>query len=705
MVNMAQPKSSFFDTATTLGKVISFFGISALCGALAAGLMLPLGMLGGAAATTGSDLLDELPTELQEEPMSEPSRILASDGSTIATFYAEDRTPVELDDISDYMKDAIVSVEDERFYDHSGVDPRGLGRAMFNNATSGSEQGASTLTQQYVNNVLVNYQHLNGLRTTVSGQKNMADKVREMKLAVNVEEEMTKDEILEGYLNIVLFTGRTYGVESAARYFFDKHAADLTLDESALLAGMVQSPNALDPTNPDNVEASKNRRNVVLGTMLENDYIEQDEYDEAVAKDIELDVNRLSSGCSSAGNGSGYFCDYVQRQILNDQAFGPDRDARQRLLDRGGLEIQTTLDPELQELASEQARDSVPNDESDGVGSSLVTVEQNTGNIRAMAQNTDYSVDGEAKGASALNFNVDREDGGGNGFQGGSTLKPFVALAWIGAGNSMRDNVDASRDDYSEAKFPAYCLDKGYTRPDTWSVNNAIGDMKKTMRADYGLYWSINTATVAMAYETDLCQITDLTTAAGIHGAADQEPLNPQDPSFILGAQEVAPMTMASAYSTLGSGGTYCEPRAIEEVTDAAGNSYEVPPEQCDTDAINSEHIDELNNTLTGIAEDRTDEDDEIDFPIAGKTGTNNNESSTWFVGYTSELTTTAWVGRYTSQETLTGETIGGVYFDDVWGSIIAGPMWVDYMKEGGQLYETNDFPEFDGRSGDPAKK
>ncbi|HIW46171.1 MAG TPA: transglycosylase domain-containing protein [Candidatus Yaniella excrementigallinarum] len=704
MAKMTSSGSGVLKSNSVLSKLLAFFGISALLGAIGAGIMLPAGMLTGAASQVGTEMLDQLPAELNEEPMSTPSVIKDQDGEEIATFYAEDRTPVELDEISDHMVDAIIAIEDERFYEHGGVDGQGVARAAVHNIVSDTQQGASTLTQQYVNNVLVNYQNLNGLRTTVSGSKEIPDKVREMKLAVAVEKDMSKEEILEGYLNIVLFSGRTYGVEAAARLFFDKSAADLDIPESALLAGLVQSPNALNPeTNP---EAAKKRRDLVLGNMRNEGFITEDEYEEAVATDINLDMNPLPSGCLYAEEGFGYFCDYVQRLVLADPAFGPDKESRQRMLDRGGLEITTTLDSELQRTAVETAKTNVPADENEGIGAALVTVQQDTGNIKAMAQNTEYSVE-EERGSSTLNFSVDHEWGNSGGFQAGSTLKPFVAMAWMGEGNSMRDKVDASRNNYTGAKFPAYCLDGGQAKigSDGWRPKNAIKDMYKPMRMDYGLYWSINTATIAAAYETDLCSITDITTAAGITGAETGEPLDPSNPSFVLGAQEVSPLTMASAYSTLGSGGTYCEPRAIESIVDAEGEEYTVPPVQCDPGALNPDNIKELNNTLEAIADERISEG-ELDFPIAGKTGTNNESTSTWFVGYTSELATASWMGRYTNiNETLEGSTIGGRYYDDVWGSIIAGPMWVDYMKTAGPKYDTDEFPEFDGPTGDPSKE
>ena len=684
-----------------LSKLLAFFGISALLGALGAGLLLPAGVFAGAAAQVGTDMLDQLPAELNEEPISVPSKILDQDGTELATFYAEDRTPVALDDISQHMIDAIIAIEDERFYEHAGVDVQGLARAMVHNVTSDTQQGASTLTQQYVNNVLVNYQNLNGLRTTVSGTKQIPDKLREMKLAVAVEKEMSKDDILAGYLNIVLFSGRTYGVEAASRLFFNKTAADLNIPEAALLAGLVQSPNALNPQ--DNPEGATNRRNLVLGNMLNQGFITEQEYEEAAASEIQLDMNPLPSGCLHAQEGFEYFCDYVQRLVLADPAFGPDRESRQRMLDRSGLEITTTLDSELQQAAVETSRRNVPAGESDGIGAALVTVQQNTGNIKAMAQNTEYSVEEDKRGKTTLNFNVDQQWGGGQGFQAGSTLKPFVAMAWMADGRSMRDTVDASRRNYTGATFPAYCLDGGQAKiGGEWEPKNALANMYKPMRMDYGLYWSINTSTVAAAYETDVCSITDITTAAGITGAVNGESLDPSHPSFVLGAQEVSPLTLATGFSTLGSGGTYCEPRAIESIVDAEGNEYTVPPIQCDPGALNSENIKELNNTLTEIADERIAKGS-IDFPIAGKTGTNNHSSSTWFIGYTSELTTASWMGRYTSvEESLMGETIGGTYYRDVWGALIAGPMWVDFMQVAGPKYGTDAFPAFDGPTGDP---
>ncbi|GAB3192860.1 transglycosylase domain-containing protein [Nesterenkonia suensis] len=693
---MAPRKSPLFDTATTLGKIMSFLGVSALCGVLAAGLIFPLAATGGAAATAGSQMLEELPAELREEPLSVPSKVLAEDGTEIAQFYAENRQPVDLEDISQPMRDAIIAIEDERFYEHGGVDARGLSRAMVHNLTSDSQQGASTITQQYVNNVLVNAQSLRGERTTISGTKTYADKLREMKLAVSVEQEMTKDEILEGYLNIVLFGGRNYGVEAAAQAYWSIPASELNVSQAATLAGLVQNPNGYNPTiNPD---AAESRRNTVLATMLRNEYITQEEYDEALETDLaeSLEENPELAGCVNAELGH-YFCDFVERAFLSNSDIAPTREERQQLLERGGLRITTTLDPDAQDIAEEETRNAVPAGDSSGAASSLVSVEPGTGEIKAMAQNTEYGPDEEDEASTTLNYSADYDFGGSRGFQGGSTLKPFVAAAWLEDGNSMADMIDAGHGEYPAlTSWEASCLDNGIARnTNDWEPRNVIRDMHREMTVDYGLYWSINTATVATAHELDLCDITDLMSRVGYRNAFDGSELNPANPAFVLGAYEISPLTQAAAYATLANDGEYCRPRAITEITDTSGNTYEVPEADCEQ-VIDEEVVAELNETLIRIAEDRTASGDP-EFPMAGKTGTNNTETSTWFIGFSRGLSTASWVGNpegSAEQHSLNGQTIGGVLFEDVWGSLIAGPMWLDYMNEVAPDYSTDEFPE-----------
>lgn len=686
--------SGIFAPQTKVGRLMLFVSLSVLGGVVAAGMSLPMVVATGGAATTGSELLEDNPAELRQEPLSQPSTFYASDGETeIAQFYAENRDPVEIDDISQEMQDAIVAIEDERFYEHDGTDLQSLGRAVVNNLVGNPTQGASTLTHQYVSLELLNADYLRGEEELVAGgTTTVADRLNEARIATDIEEEMSKEEILEGFLNLAFFGDRNYGVEAAAQYYWGIPAAELDIQQSATLAGMVQNPNGFNPeTNP---EAAQDRRNTVLGTMLRNDFITQEQYDQAVEADLDLDIHPAEAGCVAAATAP-YFCDYVQRMILADETFGPDRETRERLLNRGGLEVTTTLDPDAQEAAQEQVLDAVPNADPSGAGSALVSVEPGSGEIRAMAQNTNYTPE-EGEGNTQLNFNVDSAYGGGNGFQGGSTLKPFVFAAWLEDGNSMTDMIDASKNQWDQGEeWTASCQNGGSVQipdEDGWSVNNAIDDMNREMTADFGLYWSINTATTAVAEETDLCDITDLLSRVGYVRADNGEEISPAHPSFVLGSEEVSPLTQASAFATLANDGEYCSPRALEEVTDAHGNEYDVPEADCEQ-AIDSDIVAELNETLIPIAEERTAEGDP-EYPMAGKTGTDNFESSTWFNGYTTGLSTSAWAGRYTDLESLRGSTIGGEYYENLWGSELAGPMWLDYMNEVAPDYSTEEFTE-----------
>lgn len=683
LVGMASRKSPFFNTATTLGKIVAFFGVSALCGVLAAGMLIPAASVAGSSASVGMDFFEALPAELKQEPLSQPSTILAKDGTKIATFYAENRTPVPLDKVSKSMQDAIVSIEDERFYEHNGVDLRGIARAAAHNLTSSSQQGASTLTQQYVNNVLINAAFLNGADKsdiTYSGTKNLADKLREAKLAISVEKEFTKQQILQGYLNLVLFSGTTYGVEAAAQRYFSVHAKDLNIQQSAMLAGMVQRPNTFDPNK--NPKLTLKRRNTVLAAMLRTGSITQKEYDKAVKTDLGLKPKDLKSGCYGASSAN-YFCDYVAKLILKDPAYGKTEKAREALLYRGGLTIKTTLDPRLQKEAEKETAKTIPANDSSNMGSAIVTVEPGTGNILAMAQNKKYGAIPDNKSYTTYNFNVGRAMGGTNGFQGGSTMKPYTALAWLENGGKMTDQVNAARTHYGpDFKWKASCTEKGYVRVGDKGYNpkNFSRGFEKRMTVDYGLYWSINTATVNEASQLDLCKIANVTERVGLKDASTDKPIAGVNPSFVLGAVPITPLAQATAFATFANKGEYCQNRALESITDSEGNSYQVPGISCDQ-VIEPSVVNSLNGTLTRIAGKRVAKGN-IDQPIGGKTGTSNGAASTWFVGYSTGMSTAAWVGRFDGNKDIFGVLINGQRYANPDSSTFASPLWVNYAKD-----------------------
>lgn len=707
---MAQRNSPFFDTATTLGKIVSFFGIAGLCGVLAAGLLVPGAMVAGNAATTGIEAFNSLPAELNEAPLAEPSKILDKNGTVLATFYAENRVPVKIDQISQNMKDAIISIEDERFYEHNGVDPRGIARAFLNNVTTSSQQGASTLTQQYVNNVLINDAVSKGVeqsKLTLSGNKNVQDKLREAKLAIAVEQKYSKDQILEGYLNIVLFNGTTYGVEAAAQRFFSIPASKLNIQQSAMLAGMVQRPVAFNPIK--NPELTMKRRNVVLGKMLGTGKITQAEYDAAVKSPLGLKVKEIKSGCFAAEYANN-FCDYITHLIENDSAFGATVADRQRLLYRGGLTIKTTLDSRLQKEAEKQVRKAIPADDSSNLGTSLISLEPKTGNILAMAQNKIYSPQ-DGTQYTEYNFNTDRATGGSGGFQGGSTMKPMTTLAWLESGKHMWDEIDASRDFYpNDYKWQATCLPRGYTHSidaskGGWKVNNASDGFKRKMSVEYGLYWSINTATVKEASEIDLCKIQDIAARLKLMTPTYKNPSSGEDipraanPPFVLGTENVTPMATAAAFSSFANKGTRCEPRALESVTDLKGNTYKVPDVNCEK-VLDESVVRNLNGTLSKIAGQRVARNTMDGTPIAGKTGTSNGAASTWFSGYTTGIATVAWVGRNDSNKPIFGMKINGKTYDYADSATFASPLWLAYMKNVAHYYPAESFGTPDAAPG-----
>src|SRR5690625_4605120 len=320
-----------------IAAFLAFLLFAGVGGVLAAGLVMPVVAATGAVTQASSQLFDELPSELGSEEMSEQSVLRDRNGRVLARFYMWNRITVPLERIDPLMRDAVIATEDHRFYEHGGIDTEGLIRAAFTNLSGGALQGGSTLTQQYVKNVLVeNSRIAEDQEAYIEATKaSMGRKLREAKMAISLEKTRSKDEILEGYLNIAQFGASVWGVEAASRHYFSHSAKEMTPAEAALLAGITNAPNKYDPIiNPEN---SVERRDYVLRRMFEEGFITRAQYDEAVATPLEemLDESSTTSGCVTAGR-SAYFCDYVKRVIQNDPTFGETRAERTRLLMQGG---------------------------------------------------------------------------------------------------------------------------------------------------------------------------------------------------------------------------------------------------------------------------------------------------------------------------------------------------------------------------------
>lgn len=667
-VNAAQ----FFTLLLTFGL------LAGLSGVLAAGLVMPAVAAVGNTTETGVKIFDDLPTELSLEPPSEQSVMLAADGSLLATFYADNRIVVGLDQVAPIMREAVVAVEDKRFYEHGGIDPEGLVRAAVKTVIEDETQGGSTLTQQYVKNVLIEAGRVSGDQEAIDAatEVSLGRKLREAKLAVALEQQMTKDEILEGYLNIAQFGPSQYGVEAAARYYFNTTASELNIAEAAMLAGITQSPGRWDPVrNPENALI---RRNTVLSLMREQGVITQEEYDVESAIPIAdmLDIQPTTQGCSPAGI-SAYFCDFVVRTILNDPIYGETIDDRRRLLNRGGLTIATTIDPAKQALAYESIVGAVPINDGSGISGSVVTVEPGTGKVVAMAQNTNYAnATPESPRDTLVNFNTDNAYGGSSGFQTGSSFKAFVLTEWLESGRSLSESVDATRRNFPRSSWNISCAPE-YAAD--FNPKNAESFASGPMSVLNATRLSVNTAYAAMANQLDICAIADTAAAMGVHTAQGTE--LQVNPSMVLGSNTIAPLTMAAAFATYASGGTYCAPVPITSVQDRDGAELPIPDPGCEQ-VIEPQIAAAQTYALEQVVQSGTARGNGLaGRPAAGKTGTANEDWHSWFVGYTPQLSTAVWIGYSEGNIPMQRVTINGRYYRYVYGGVLAAPTWSRYMN------------------------
>ena len=695
-------------TGSTLGLIIGFFCVSALCGALVAGLMVPAAALTETAVADGSTALaTDLPKDVFAAPPAQITRVLAADGSQIATLFSENRTRISLDQMSPNIKNAIVAIEDYRFYEHGGVDPEGILRALIIDA-GGGHQGASTLTQQYVTNMLNENLMAQGkdAQVVLNGQKGVNQKLQEMKLAIGLEEQYSKDQILAGYLNIVGFNSNAYGIQAASQYFFSVDAKDLTLPDAALLAGLVNGPSLYDPTvHP---EAAKGRRDLVLDAMLQHGYIDQQQHDDAVNTPIQLKLNPPQQGCAYASVAQ-YFCDYVLHQIQNDPAYGATQDERDQKIMAGGLTIKTTLDPRLEGPAQAQV-DATTGANPDKWGASLVTIEPGTGKVLAMAQNS-RKLPGEGNGfISDYNFNVDSTDAAGNslggvgGMQPGSTMKPVTLAAWLGEGKSTNQVVDASRRRYGiNYPWKTTCHPvQGWfdsTVPQSSDLQNDEPNWYRPMTVREGIYQSINTATFAsLAGLNDVCDVQRAADSIGLHlGSGKDEKIDLSTLGNILGSQNVAPLTMANAFATFAANGTYCTPISIAEVDDAQGKKIGGQTSSCQAGALKPDVAKAVTNVLQDVLTKGSGLliPQKLGVPDAAKTGTNEWNNQTWVVGYTKGLSTASFFGDpFNGGPNRLGRnvTINGKYYPAVDGAYIAGPQWGQYMQNAVGLYDHGTF-------------
>ncbi|MEU7037263.1 transglycosylase domain-containing protein [Streptomyces sp. NPDC046237] len=682
---MAKKRSGGGLTGTQ--QAAKFLGVSVLSGAVLAGIALPAAGALGLAAKGTVEGFDEIPSNLKTPPLSQRTTILDSEGGTLATVYSRDRKVVPLEKISPYMQKAIVAIEDSRFYEHGAIDLKGVLRAINRNAQSGGvAQGASTLTQQYVKNVFVEEAGDDPEKVAQATQQTIGRKVRELKYAIQVEEELGKKKILENYLNITFFGQQAYGIEAASQRYFSKHAADLKVEEAAMLAGLVQSPSRYDPVN-DLQEATK-RRNVVLQRMADVKDISQAEADRAKAAPIKLKVKSPKNGCITAVDGAGFFCDYVRKTILSDPVFGKTVEERQKLWNLGGLTIRTTLDPRAQEAANEAAVAKI--NEDDKVAASVVQVQPGSGKILSMGQSRPYGLD-QKQHQTTLNLAVGSKMGGTTyGFQVGSTFKPITAAAALEKGLSPAQSFSSGYEIQVPENSFTRCDGKpaGYAQ---WKVGNELKSETGTWDMTSALGKSINTYFAKLEQMAGLCETVTMAKKVGYERELGKKVK--ESPSITLGAIEATPLDMAAVYATFANRGTYCTPIAIESIKTANGEKLKVPRTECSR-AMSERTADTINQMLKGVVEDGTGTKAGLsDRDNAGKTGTTNDRKDAWFVGYTPNLSTAVWVGDDVGEkQSMFDITIGGQYYDKVCGGCLPGPIWKIAMTGALNASETPSF-------------
>ncbi|SFF21852.1 transglycosylase domain-containing protein [Blastococcus tunisiensis] len=600
-----------------------------LAGALLAGLLLP--WVGGPALTAShsTSLLGDPPEELTDLPPPGNTVMLAGNGELITSFYRENRAPVATEQIAEVMRQAIVAIEDARFYEHGGVDIQGTLRALVRNLAAGEVmEGGSTLTQQLVKQTLLQSTD-DPAERAAAVEESVGRKIREARLALDLEERYSKDDLLTRYLNIVYFGQNAYGVQPAARAYFGVDAAALGLPQAALLAGLVQSPSRDDPfTNP---EAATVRRNQVLDRMAEQSYITPEQEAEASAAPLGLaPAPAPRRGCVEATVGP-YVCDFVQQYLTQELGL------TQRDLETRGLVVQTTLDPELQRAGDAAVLNTLPL--GDPRVATFNAVQPGTGHLLALSINRTFGYDLDDPTQESYNLNRAPSRGAG------STYKVFVAAAALARGLSSEFTLNA----------PSPYRSRVYReRGGPYTVENA-GSYRSVLDLTTALYQSSNTYFVAL--EDTLGSVEEPVRMAERMGLYQFSPdgfaqkiIDENRGSFTLGPDATSPLGLASAYSTLAAGGTQCDVVPVTAILDRFGRPLLgedgqplVPVDNCTPEAIPAGVANTLNQMLRKDVEPgnpgQTAPGAYVSgHQIAGKTGTTQGNVSVTFVGYTPEI-------------------------------------------------------------------
>jgi membrane peptidoglycan carboxypeptidase len=677
--------------ASPMRKLIGrLFGLSAVAGLLTFALITPVAAVAGYAASAGVVAFEGLPEYIKPVNASQTSTLygnLEGEPLALASFYHENRISIDYEQMSPNIINAVIATEDPRFFQHAGVDILALTRATLGVATSGlSGPGGSTITMQYVKNTLVEAANLAGDQAGIEAATvtTIDRKIREIRLAIALETVSTKKDILAGYLNLSFFGNRINGIESASNYYFGVTAKDLTVPQAALLTAMLRAPNSYRPDNPDNLEIAKIRRDYVINNMRGEGYITGAEAEAYKAEPITPNITPTNTGCE-ANQSTAYFCDYVVWVVRNNDEFGPTLEDREVLLRRGGLEIYSTMDVDLQNATDEVVKTELPSDNRWELGAASVSVEVGTGRVLSMSQNRTFNQEvDEDPTTTSVNYSTDKAYGGSSGFQTGSTYKVFVLAEWLSKGYLLGDQVDSQNRNWKSEDFSAKC--GGIVGE--WNPSNFGNAEYLSLSALSATVDSVNTSFATMSSFLDLCDIRDLAQKFGVKRADGNELLYVQ--ASILGTNELSPLTMAAAMSGFANDGIYCSPIAIDRVVvRSTGLSMKVPVSECNR-AVSSEVAAAASYAFQLVVSSGTGTQSRTpdQVPLAGKTGSTDEMVHTWMTGYSSKVSTATWVGNVSGKQ-----NVGRVSVNGTPGGSLRHEIWRQVMQVANELYPGEAFP------------
>lgn len=653
-------------------RLLVLIAFSVVAGVVLAGALTPVVAGIGLVAQRGINTWNRLPSALNIPPLPVASKIYTADGHLLATFYYQDRIPVTLNEIPAVMQQAIISIEDDQFYAEHGVDIKGLIRAAVKDATGAARQGGSTLTQQYVKNILLDEAQTPAERAAAIAPT-LHRKIQEARYAIALAQRLSKAQILEGYLNISYFGDGAYGVGAAAEHYFGEPVQRLTLAQAALLAGIVEDPTLYDPVlHPAHARA---RRNTVLARMAQLGVISQATAAAAEASPLKLHVTLARNGC--VGTAAPYFCDYVVQDVLLNPAFGATPAQRAHLLEVGGLTIHTTLSSKDQLAAQHALTNLAP--WNGAVGAAEVMVQPNNGAIRAMAVNAPY---GPGKGQNFVNWAVDASHGTSLGFQAGSSFKIFTLAAALEKGIPLTTRIYAPPVVHYPPGLTGFTDCAGHSLVWNSKITNASPNEGGTFDVLSATWASVNTFYAQLEQRTGLCLPATIAAELGVRQASGK-PLR-QVPSMVLGSNTVSPLDMAGAYAAFANNGLFCPPYAIAEVVARNGHPLYLAHANC-RQVVPPNVAATVTNVLTGVLSQPSGTaygSALANRPAAGKTGTIDAFHQAWFDGYTPQLAAAVWVGfPHNPNLSMTNITIGGRFYPVVYGATLPAPIWQESMN------------------------